>query len=109
MSLHTHRGHILKALTDSIFIRCSEIIKAMEQDCEGAIEIQKVMVDGGVTKNSGLMQTQADLLDKTVVTKKEQEITAIGAGIAAGLKVEMWYGLLPVILPSLLAWYSFYI
>jgi glycerol kinase len=26
MSLHTHRGHILKALTDAIFMRCKELV-----------------------------------------------------------------------------------
>ena len=90
MSLHTHRGHILNALTNSIFMRCNEIVKAMDQDCEGEIEIQRLVVDGGVTLNSNLMQSQADILNKNVVTKKEKEITAIGAGIAAGLQVGMW-------------------
>jgi glycerol kinase len=88
LSLHTQKGHILRALTNAIWMRSKEVIDAMKRDSKSSIS--KIFVDGGVSTNSALMQTQADFLDREVVNKKEKEITAIGAGIASGLKLGIW-------------------
>ena len=62
----------------------------MESDGHGTLDINQIFVDGGVSMNSILMQTQSEFLNKNVVTKKEKELTAIGAAIASGLKVGVW-------------------
>ena len=93
LSLHSKKGHILKALTNAIFMRSKEVIDSMKNDCETSVEFSKLFVDGGVSTNSALMQSQADILNEQVITKKEKEITAIGAGIAAGLKLGVWSNL----------------
>lgn len=99
LSLHSSKAHILKALSNGILMRCKEVIDAMGKDCSDTVNIEKIYVDGGVSLNQGLMQTQSDFLNKEVyilililqvITKKEREITAIGAGIAAGLKLGVW-------------------
>ena len=50
-------------------------------------------VDGGMSANDFLMQTQADFLNATIVRKEEKEITGVGAAIAAGLRVNYWNSL----------------
>ena len=47
-------------------------------------------VDGGMTVNDLLLQTQADLIDAKIERKIEKEVTGMGAAIAAGLKVGVW-------------------
>ena len=47
-------------------------------------------VDGGMTVNDLLMQTQADLINAKIERKVEKEVTGLGAAIAAGLKVGVW-------------------
>ena len=89
LSLYSTRGHILRALMNGIFMRCKEVITWMDKDMPKS-KISKIFVDGGVSTNNMLMQIQSDFLDAEVVSKKEKEITCIGAGIAAGLKVGFW-------------------
>lgn len=45
-------------------------------------------VDGGATKNDVLMQIQADVLGVPVVRPRNQETTARGAAMAAGMAGE---------------------
>ena len=47
-------------------------------------------VDGGMTVNSFLLQTQADFTKLQIVRKQEKEVTGLGAAIAAGLAVGFW-------------------
>ena len=50
-------------------------------------------VDGGMTVNNFMMQTQSDFMNATIVRKETAEITGIGAAIAAGLHVSFWNNL----------------
>ena len=50
-------------------------------------------VDGGMTVNDFMMQTQADFMNAQIVRKESSEITGIGAAIAAGLHVKYWANL----------------
>ena len=45
-----------------------------------------MVVDGGMSINDFVMQVQADLSGIVVERKKEKELTALGAAVAAGLK-----------------------
>jgi len=85
------KAHIVKAICESACLRTGEILKAMGKE-EGSQQIKKLKVDGGMTVNNTLMQIQADLLQIEVETKKEPEITCLGAAIAAGLcpEVAIW-------------------
>ena len=51
---------------------------------------QDVLVDGGPTQNSWLMQLQADLSQRAVIRSNTAELSAIGvvhlAGISSGLR-----------------------
>jgi glycerol kinase len=54
----------------------------MNKDC--GIPLTKLLVDGGMTVNSYIMQLQADLCGIPVVRPLMTETTALGAAMAAG-------------------------
>ena len=55
-------------------------------------DLQVLRADGGATANAFLMQLQADLLERRVEVAAEQESTALGAAVLAGLAVGVWRG-----------------
>ena len=69
-------------------LRTCEVIDSMSID--SGKPVSKMAVDGGMTVNNLMMQLQADFANATIVRKQEQEITGIGAAIAAGLHVNFW-------------------
>ena len=78
----------MRALIESPCLRAAEVVEAMAQD--SGQKVSSMAVDGGMTKNDTMMQTQADLIDAKIERKTEKEITGLGAAIAAGLKVGVW-------------------
>jgi glycerol kinase len=65
-----------------------EVMNAMHAD--SGVRLRRLRVDGGMTANALLLQTQADLLGITVERAHNAEATAFGAAIAAGLAVGVW-------------------
>ncbi|WP_196936494.1 glycerol kinase GlpK [Sphingobacterium hungaricum] len=88
ISRGSNDAHIARASLESIAYQTYDILKAMEAD-SGA-KIKEVRVDGGATKNSFLMQFQADILKSKVIRPKITETTALGAAYLAGLAVGFW-------------------
>ncbi|BDU74469.1 glycerol kinase GlpK [Mesoterricola silvestris] len=84
----THKGHIARAVLESIAYQAVEVIRAMEAD--SGIQLQELRVDGGASRNDLLMQFQADLLGAAVVRPEITETTALGAAYLAGLAVGFW-------------------
>jgi glycerol kinase len=60
----------------------------MEKDSE--VKLSELKVDGGASANNFLMQTQADIINATVVRPSCVESTAMGAAFLAGLAVGYW-------------------
>jgi glycerol kinase len=91
LNLNTTKGHIARALLDAPCLRTREVVDSMRKDSGYAVT--KMNVDGGMSVNNYVLQTQANFTNITIVRKKESEITGIGAAIAAGLKVGFWANL----------------
>ena len=72
-------------------LRSCEVVNSMSKD--SGKKVEKMSVDGGMTVNNYMMQTQANFMDATIVRKEESEITGIGAAIAAGIYVKYWSSL----------------
>jgi glycerol kinase len=60
----------------------------MEKD--SGITLGELNVDGGASRDSFLMQFQADILGKRVRRPMIRETTALGAAYLAGLAVGVW-------------------
>jgi glycerol kinase len=84
----TKAAHIARATLEGIAYQSAEVLTAMQADA--GIEISRLQVDGGVTRNDLLMQFQADLLGVPVVRPRIFESTAMGAAFLAGLGVGFW-------------------
>jgi glycerol kinase len=82
------KKHFVRAVLESIAYQTSDILHAMEQDCQ--ISITDLKVDGGASANDFLMEFQADILDKAVLRPGCIETTALGAAYLAGLAVGYW-------------------
>ena len=86
----TSRDHIIRAAQESIAYQSWDLADAMEKDT--GITLKQLNVDGGASRDSFLMQFQADILDKPVCRPKIRESTALGAACLAGLAVGFWSG-----------------
>ncbi|SCW56552.1 glycerol kinase [Eubacterium ruminantium] len=83
-----NKYHIIRATLESIAFSTSDVLSAMEKD--SGVNIKELKVDGGASANNFLMQTQADVINATVIRSSCLESTAIGAAFLAGLAVGYW-------------------
>jgi glycerol kinase len=91
LTRHANRGHIARAALEATAFQTRDVIDAMRAD--SGVDLTMLKVDGGMTANDLLMQTQADYLGVPVVRPKVTETTALGAAYAAGLAIGFWNGL----------------
>lgn len=84
----TRREHIIRAAQESIAYQSYDLVRAMKKDT--GVSIKELKVDGGASRDSFLMQFQADILDCEVRRPMIRETTALGAAYLAGLAVGIW-------------------
>lgn len=84
----TQPEHIIRAAQESIAFQSADLVLAMEQDIGAKMKALKV--DGGASRDSFLMQFQADILGKEVRRPIIRETTALGAAYLAGLALGIW-------------------
>ncbi len=84
----TRREHIIRAAQESIAFQSAELIFAMEKDT--GLPLKTLKADGGASRDRFLMQFQADIAGKRVVTPQIRETTALGAAYLAGLGAGVW-------------------
>ncbi|MGB8955510.1 MAG: glycerol kinase GlpK [Tumebacillaceae bacterium] len=87
----SNRAHIARAMLEAIAYQTRDVLDAMGED--SALQVQRLLVDGGAVANGFLMQFQADLLGAHVVRPEHHESTARGAAYLAGLAVGVWRSL----------------
>lgn len=84
----TKREHIIRAAQESIAYQSADLVLAMEKDT--GLPLKTLKVDGGASRDSFLMQFQADILDAEVIKPLTHETTALGVAMLAGLSVGLW-------------------
>ncbi|MCA1596692.1 MAG: glycerol kinase, partial [Chloroflexi bacterium] len=101
------QAHLARAALEAIAFQSVELDHAMMADSSGGASSTAFLntasthiapgaagaplnVDGGATANSLLMQTQADLLGRTVLRARQAETTALGAAYLAGIGAGVW-------------------
>ncbi len=80
----TGRAQIVRAGVESIAYQVTELVNLMTDDT--GIKAGQMKVDGGVCASNFLMQLQSDLLGVTITRALSDEMTAMGAGLAAGIQ-----------------------
>ncbi len=81
LGLDTTRGHVVRALCEGIAAEVAFLVGAVERDVN--VVVPTLRVDGGLTRSSLLMQTQADLLQRPVEVHASPDATALGVAAAA--------------------------
>lgn len=87
MSLATTRADLARAALDSIVLQVADVVATL---ASAGVTPEALVVDGGMTANSDLMQRQADLCRLPVRVSRTPELSALGAAHAAGVGVGLW-------------------
>ena len=87
----TSRNHIIRAALEAIAYQSNDVLQATARD--SGLPLRELRVDGGASRNSFLMQFQADISDIDVIRPKNTETTALGAAYLAGLATGVWKSL----------------
>ena len=88
---HHTVAHLARAALDAVACQVADVFFAMQS--AGGMEFTELLVDGGATRNSLLMQLQADILNCPVLRSSNEELSAIGAAWLAGLELGWWKSL----------------
>ncbi len=88
LTRYVNKAHIARAALESTAFQTRDVVEAVVADTGRPLE--EIRVDGGMTRDSLLMQFQADILGIPVVRPKVVETTALGAAYAAGLATGVW-------------------
>ena len=83
LSRATGRGHVVRAVLESMAYQTLDVLKVMERESHNRIPALKV--DGGACANNLLMEFQADILSIPVIRPQYVETTAMGAAYLAAL------------------------
>lgn len=88
---HHRAAHMARAALDAIAMQVADVVDAMRE--EGRIEPERLLADGGATRNSTLMQLQADALGMPVQRSLQEELSALGVARLGGLTLQYWLDL----------------
>jgi glycerol kinase len=84
-------NHIIRAAEEAIAYQVCDLVRAMEKDA--GLSLAGLKVDGGASRDSFLLQFQADVSDFAIRRPVLRETTAAGAAFLAGLAAGIWSGL----------------
>jgi len=88
LTAHTTKQHITRAVLEAVCFQVCEIFEAMKAD--SGTEPVQLLVDGGMTQSTVLLQLQANLMGIDVAKPAMKEVTALGAAVAAGVTAGVW-------------------
>ena len=88
LSRHHNSAHLARAALESIAFQIADVFFAME--AATGLRFKELRADGGATRNTSLMQFQADVLGQPVLRSLNEELSAIGAAWLSGLSLGWW-------------------
>ena len=90
LNARTTRAHLARAVLEGIAYRIRDICETMNSGWSRKIE--SLSVDGGLTRNTFLMQFQSDILGIPIRVPHMSESTSLGVAYLAGLAVGFFKG-----------------
>jgi len=84
----SRREHVVRAVLEGVAHRGADLVEAAGTD--GALTIERVRVDGGMSANTVFVQALADACQRPVEVSPVVEATTLGAAYLAGLAVGIW-------------------
>ena len=91
LTFGSNKNHVVRAALESIPYQIKDVIEAVNKDV--GIPLKELKVDGGITANAFVMQFLADILRCKVVNIGIADVSALGAGLMAGLGADVFTGL----------------
>lgn len=88
MPRSTKKAHIVRAALEAIAYQVKDLVDLMTT--VSGIKLTELRVDGGPTRNTFLMQFQADILKASINRCDIAEISALGSAYMAGLATGVW-------------------
>jgi glycerol kinase len=88
MTRGTGRAEIVKAAEESIAYQITDVVRAIRE--ESGMFPGELRVDGGPTRDSFLMQFQADILNLPLSVPEHEELSAMGAAYMAGITLGLY-------------------
>ncbi|XP_037381749.1 putative glycerol kinase 5 isoform X1 [Talpa occidentalis] len=84
----TNKYHLVRAILESIAFRNKQLYEVMQKEIH--IPVTKIRADGGVCKNSFIMQMTSDLINENIDRPVHVDMSCLGAASLAGLAVGFW-------------------
>lgn len=84
----TRKYHLVRAILESIAFRNKQLYEVMQKEIP--IPVTKIRADGGVCKNSFVMQMTSDLINENIDRPVHLDMSCLGAASLAGLAVGFW-------------------
>ena len=81
-------AQLARASLESIAFQVADVFDVMESLAGRRLE--RLLVDGGPTRNRWLMQFQANVLGREIVRARNAEVSALGAAYLAGKAIGWW-------------------
>lgn len=82
------RAQLARASLESIAYQIADVFDVMESLAERRLD--RLLVDGGPTRNRWLMQFQSNVIGREIVRAKNAEVSALGAAYLAGRAAGWW-------------------
>jgi glycerol kinase len=84
-------AHLARATIEAIAYQVRDVFDVMQ--AEAGIDLNVLLADGGASRNSMLMQFQADIIGRPVMRSASAEASPLGAAYLAGLGAGIWQDL----------------
>nr|KAF6477570.1 glycerol kinase 5 [Molossus molossus] len=84
----TRKYHLVRAILESIAFRNKQLYEVMQKEIP--IPVTKIRADGGVCKNSFVMQMTSDLINEDIDRPVHLDMSCFGAASLAGLALGFW-------------------
>ncbi|KAM5279206.1 glycerol kinase 5 isoform 2-T2 [Hipposideros larvatus] len=84
----TSKYHLVRAILESIAFRNKQLYEVMQKEIH--IPVTNIRADGGVCKNSFVMQMTSDLINENIDRPVHLDMSCLGAAYLAGLAVGFW-------------------
>lgn len=88
LTFDCNKNHIVRAGLESIAYQIKDVVNAMEEDT--SLNLQELMVNGGITSNKFVLQFTADLLNCKITNRGIADVSALGAAYLAGLQTGIY-------------------
>ncbi len=87
LALHHDRPHLVRAVMEGVVFALRQGLELME---DLGAPVEHLLAAGGATRHPLWLQLQADIFNRPVYPSRQQEVTAKGAGMLAGIGVGVY-------------------